>query len=1117
MVLLGSNMCKHLRTMCAIVALIFVFRTVSFSQAVTGTVLGTVTDTSGGVAANAKVTLTEVNTNTARTDQTNASGNFTFPNVPEGNYRVDVELTGFKKAVRQNIGVSVNQNARVDVQLEVGNIVDTVEVTTAPPPLQTDRADIAVSISAEQTANLPTTGQRNFQGLLNLVPGTTRANFQHSQFFNASSSLQTEVNGQMRMGNNYQIEGIDDNERTGLLQIIVPPIEAIQTVDVSTSNFDAELGRASGAVANVILKSGSNEIHGAAYEFLQNSYMNARSFFNASVGHLAYNYFGGNVGGPIIKNKLFYFGDILRIADHEANTNLLTIPTQAQIGGNLAGSAKIYDPASSSSTNGTGRTPFANNIIPTSRINPISAALFSLVPAPNQSSANGANNYFALLPFSKDTTSFDTKVDYNATDKDRLSVRLSYARPLVNQAPVFGLAGGPAQGNFAGTGLQRTYSGGINYTRVFSPNLIAEFRAGVAYYNNVATPTDYGMNQSTALGIPGVNLDKITSGLVGIALSSFYSSPILGYSASLPWTRAEANIDLSNNWTKIIGNHSIKFGVDYRAIRDALLQEQTFSPRGLYTFNPGQTALNTGTGSSTTSNLNILASFLLDLPNQAGRDLATYFPSIRGKQFFSFVQDRWTVTPKLTLNFGVRWELYPPYTPQFPGGLSNYNPANNTLVIAGVGGNPINLGMKNHLNYFAPRFGAAYRLTESTVLRAGFGISYTPYPDNSYAYNYPVRANNEYDSLNTYSPALLYTGQPATFQNGFPPSQLPAVPSNGILSAPISQSYTVVNTGFKNPYVESWNFAVQQALPAKFTLDVAYVGNHGVDSVVNYNANAGVIPGAGSAGQPQFATFGRTASTNILFAPFSTSYNSLQVKVDRRFAAGLTVTTSYTWGKGMAFQSADDGGLAFYVNQRRNYARNDYDRTQTFVQSYIYELPFGPGKKWLNSGFAGNLFGNWRVTGILTLMTGIPFTVTADGTALNLPGQGIAQTANQLYPVAILGGVGAGNPWFTTASFGQPSGSGVAGNTGRNILSGPGFVNLDASLTKVITFHERYRFELRGEAFGVTNTPQFANPNSAVNTPGTFGQITSTLGAGNGALGSGGGARTMQLGAKFSF
>jgi Carboxypeptidase regulatory-like domain len=1097
--------------MCALAALVLSFSPAAFSQAVTGTVLGTVTDTSAAVVNNAKVTLTEVDTNSSRSATTNESGNFTFPNTPQGNYSVTVELEGFKKEIRQNIGVVINQNARVDVQLQPGNISQSVEVTAAPPALQTDRSDTAVSLSSVQTENLPAGTNRNFQGLLNLVPGTTRATFQHSQFFNAASSLQTEVNGQMRMGNNYQIEGIDDNERTGLLQIIVPPIESIQTVDVSTSNFDAELGRASGAVTNVILKSGTNQIHGAGYEFLQNSDLNARNFFNASVGHLAYNYFGGNIGGPIVKNKLFYFGDFLRVSDHEANANTLTIPTPAQISGNLSGSkTTIYDP-STGNPDGTGRTPFAGNIIQPNRINPVSAALMSLLPAPNLPSSSGTNNYFVLLPYHKNTNSFDVKVDDNITDKDRLSVRLSFARPEVFQAPAFGLAGGPAQGAFAGTGLQRTYSGGINYNRVFSPTLIAEFRAGVAYYNNIATPTDYGSSQSTALGIPGINLNQVTSGLVGINLSpstgAFYTNPTLGYSASLPWTRAEANIDLSNTWTKILGNHTIKFGVDYRSIRDALLQEQTFSPRGLYTFAAGQTSLNRGSSASANSYLNSFASFLLDLPNQAGRDLATYFPSIRGRQFFSFVQDRWVVTPKLTLNVGVRWELYPPYTPQFPGGLSNYNPVNNTLVVAGVGGNPSNLGLKNHLNYLAPRFGAAYRLTEKTVFRAGFGISYTPFPDNTYAYNYPVRANNEYDSLTSFVPALLNTGLPATFQNGFPAAQLPTVPASGILSAPKSQSYFTVSPQFKNPYVESWNFAIQQALGNKFTLDMAYVGNHGVDSVVNYNLNAGLIPGAGAAGQPEFPTFGRTASTNLFFAPYSTSYNALQLKLDRHFAAGFTLTTAYTWGKGMAFQSSDDGGLDFYVNQQRNYARNDYDRTQTFVQSYVYELPFGPGKRWLRSGLMGNLLGNWRASGVLTWMSGTPFTVTADGTALNLPSS--IQTANQLYPVAILGGVGPNSPWFTPVSFAQPTGKGVAGNTGRNILTGPSFFNLDASLAKIVSFHERYRFELRGEAFSITNTPQFANPNSAVNNVSNFGYITATQ--------SGGGSRLMQIGAKFEF
>ncbi len=349
-----------------------------YSQAVNATLLGTVTDSSGAIVPNAKVIVTEVNTAVSRTGQTNESGNYTFPDLAPGQYSVSVESSGFKKENRKDITLTVNSSTRVDVQLTPGNVTETVEVTGAPPLLQTDRADTGAQLEVVHTASLPLGTQRNYQSLLNLVPGTTRASFQHSQFFNAASSLQTEVNGQMRMGNSYQIEGIDNNERTGLLQIIVPPLEAIQAVDVSTSNYEASLGRASGANTNVILKSGTNEFHGAGYEFLRNSAFNARNFFDASVGHLAYNYFGGNIGGPIKKNKIFFFGDFLRVTDHEANTNLGTIPPSSWRTGNLssgltlAAPVVVYDPATGN-PDGTNRLPFAGNIIPTNRISPIAA------------------------------------------------------------------------------------------------------------------------------------------------------------------------------------------------------------------------------------------------------------------------------------------------------------------------------------------------------------------------------------------------------------------------------------------------------------------------------------------------------------------------------------------------------------------------------------------------------------------------------------------------------------------------------------------------------------------------------------------------------------------------
>jgi hypothetical protein len=1086
---------------------------VGFSQAINATLLGTVSDVTDAVIPNANVTISETNTGATRTGQTNEHGNYTFPDLAPGTYQVTVDQAGFKKEFRTGVVVEVNSSTRVDIHLQPGAVTETVEVTGAPPVLQTDRADVGVKIDRVQTENLPAGTQRNYQSLLNLVPGTTRATFQHSQFFNAASSLQTEVNGQLRQGNNYQLEGIDNNERTGLLQVLVPPIEAIQTVDISTNNFEAELGRASGAVTNVMLKSGGNQIHGALYEFLRNSELNARSFFDPSVGHLAYNYYGGNIGGPIIKNKLFYFGDILRITDHEANANLVTIPTPSQISGDLSGSATaIYDPATGN-PDGTGRTPFGGNKIPASRINPISARLASLVPSPNVVSSSGNNNYFALLPFTKDTTSFDTKIDYNLTDEDRLAGRLSFSRPVVFQAPIFGVqAGGPAQGNFEGTGIQRTWSGGLNYDHVFSATLLAEFRAGVAYYHNDAQNSDYGTNSSAALGIPGVNIGRFFSGITGVNIGSFYSSNLIGYSASVPWDRSEANIDFVNTWTKIIGNHTIKFGGDLRRLRDDLLQDQTFSPRGQYTFAAGQTSLK---GGPATSYYNNFASFLLDLPNQAGRDLGQYFPAYRQWQLFTFVQDKWQVNSKLTIDAGLRWEFYKPATPHFDGGFSNYDPIHNTLVVAGVGGNPNDLGLATRYKNFAPRLGVAYRLTEKTVIRAGFGISFTPFPDNTYAYNYPIRANNEFDpAVTTYGPAVLPDGRVATFQTGFPSPINPPIPANGII--PVSSlgvlansSYVAVNTNFRNPYTESYNFAVQQALPLRLTLDVAYVGNHGVDSVVAYNLNAATTPGGGNASQPQFAAFGRTGASTLYFQGFSDRYNALQVKLDRHFSSGLTLTTAYTWGKGLGYQTGDDGGLYFYVDQRRGYARNDFDRTHTFVQSCVYELPIGPGKKWFRSGPFANFLGGWRVTGITTLMSGLPFNITG-GSALNTPGS--TQTADQIAPYQILHGINVGSPWFTPTAFTTETRPGVFGNVGRNSITGPGFFNLDASLAKLIRIHERYELELRGEAFSATNTPQFSNPNSNASnynpnpTLNTFGVVTGA-----------GGGRSLQLGAKFNF
>jgi hypothetical protein len=1070
----------------------------SSAQTVSATLLGSVSDPGGAAIPGAKVTATELETQVTAIRETNGSGNYDFPNFKPGIYSITVEKSGFKREVMGRVEVVVDTTTRIDVKLQVGDVSETVMVTAEVPLLQTDRADTGRQINDKMLEEMPLGVNRNFQSLLDLVPGTTEASFQHSQFFNASSSLQTQVNGAMRMGNNYQIEGVDDNQRTGLLQVLIPPSEAIQTVDVSTTNYNAELGRSIGAVVNVQLKSGSNAYHGQAYELIQNDAVDARAFFNPSVGHLVYNRVGGNIGGPIRRNRVFFFADYLRTMDHEANTNLVTIPSMAFRQGDLSGDPThiVYDPASGN-LDGSGRQPFPGNIIPPSRINPIAQKILAYLPPTNMpfNPAVPSNNYFALLPAQKTTDALDGKVDWAISTKDRLSARFSYSRPTVFQAPIFGDAGGPAQSAFQGQGVQKTYSAGINYNRNLSSTLLTEFRVGISHYHNEAQQSDYGKQDSNALGIPNVNVNQFTSGFLGINIGNF-TTPLTGYSASLPWIRAEANIDAVSSWTKVVSNHAIKWGVDLRRVRDDLLQDQTYSPRGIFYFGTAQTSLS-GKSSGVA---NDMASFLLDVPYQTARDVNTYFPAMRLWQIFSYIADNWKVSPKLTLDLGMRWELYPPATPAFSGGFSNYDYVKNQLAIAGIGGNPKNLGMQMRWGNLAPRLGVAYRMDNLTVFRAGFGMSYTSFPDNTYAYNYPVRANNVYTAPNTYAPAQYPDGTFANFERGFPAPAPIAVPASGIISNPDPTStYYIIPLNYKNPYNEAWNAAVQRTLPWKFIIDLAYVGSHGVDTPAAPNLNAGVVPGAGTKGDPQYP---RTATSQLQFQGFSSSYHSLQVKIDRRLSKGLMVTTSFTYQKAMSFQTGDDGSLTYYIDQRRNYARADFDRTLNYVQSFFYQLPGRTSRPW----------GGWKASGVLSLRSGAPFSIT---TTCNVnPGSSCTQNTNVVAPVNILGDIGPGHQWFDKSSFTQPTGL-AWGTLGRNALTGPGTYALNTALSKTFAIKERYRMDVRGEAFNVSNTPQFSNPSNSF-TSATFGQITSTRSTGSGVNGTGGG-RVIQGGVKFSF
>lgn len=1156
-------MLKRVFTILMLALGLFSLSRTSFGQAVNATLLGTVADSTGATVNNAKVTATNTATSTVYESITNSTGNYTIPNLPPGSYSVTVVAQGFKKVTRQNIDVLINSSTRVDFDVAPGSVSEEVMVSTAPPLLQTDRADISTKLETHQLENLPMTTNRNFQSLLNLVPGTTPATFEHSQFFNAQGALQTRANGMSRLGNLYQIEGIDDDERTGLLQIIIPPADAIQSVDVSTNNFEAELGRAIGAVTNVILKSGTNSFHGSAFEYIQNNAVNARPYFSTlPLGHLSYNNFGGSIGGPILKDKLFFFGDYQHSVDHELTSNTFTIPDARYFTPNAQGfidlspvlgatnssgfrAGQVFDPATGDgrkvADGGTPRTAFANNLIPISRVNPISLDILKRVNAAaaqygklNTSlpMSAPANNYSSNLPFQRSTDSWDTKIDYTLNERNHVSGRFSWQRAKLFQAPAFGdFLGGPAGGGFQGTGIQTSYSTGVNYDHVFSPTLFTEVRVGVAHLLNNAQPSDYGSNDATALGIPGVNINPFSSGQVGMSLNGGFTGTMIGYSASMPWVRAEANIDFVNNWTKVIRNHTLKFGADVRRVRDDLLQDQTFSPRGVYNFSDIQTSDARGT----TNLANNVASFLLGLPSQVGRDVNNYFPAYRQWWIFGFASDKWQATSKLTLDLGVRWEFYPPATPKINGGFSNYDPTNNNLVIAGVGGNPTNLGMKTKYTYFAPRTGFAYRATDNTVIRGGFGISYMPYADNNYAYNYPVRSNNAYGLVGAspYTPAVLGDGvTTATFQAGFPAPVAAPIPANGIIpvttSALANQSMFYVPLDYKNPYAESWNVVVQQALPYDISLQVAYVGNHGVRMPGNVDINNPDTYGGGNASKPEYNCAGcpsnvhRVATTSQIFKGYSSNYQSLQTQLNKRFGHGLGFTTAFTWGKGLGYISGDDGGLTFFINQRRNYAPNDFDRLLNYEQSFTYELPVGHGHRYLNSGISSVVLGGWRLSGVVSVVSGTPFTVTANGSSLNTPGT--TQTANLSGPYKVIHGIGSSNSWFDPTAFTQPKGCPTGctaqnvslGNTGRNQFRGPGYIQDNLSIFKRFSIWREAALETRLDAFQLSNTPQFANPQSSI-TSGSFGSVTSTVGSGQGSVNGIGGGRSLQASARITF
>jgi hypothetical protein len=1100
----------------AILILAFCSSSGARAQAVSATVVGRVADGTQAAVAGATVSLDDVSTGIHRLATTSAQGVYEIPLVVPGTYMLTVQSSGFKTTVVNGLLVEVNSTTRRDVQLNLGQDVQTVEVRVSEAVLQTDRADLTANFDARQVADLPLSGNLNFETLQNIVPGVTRAQFLNTVFTNAQSTLSNYVNGQSKLANNLQIEGIGDNARTGELQLYLPPAEAIQTVDVNTGNYAPEFGTSSGYVTNVIVKSGSDQFHGSAFEYNRITALTAKNYFNTTTPPtpLVYNYYGGTVSGPIVKNKTFFFGDFVRTDDHEGVFNVFTVPTAAYRMGNLsASSTAIYDPATGNTANGAGRTQFnyngTKNVIDPARISPIATNLLSLIPLPNTGAAGAlTNNYQETTANNKDYYNYDIKLDQNIFSSDRLSYRFSDEHIATYVQPAFGIAGGPASGGSEGNGTASIYTTAANYIHPFSSKLLTEARAGVTHYRNQVKISDGGVALSSQEGITGVNVSPATSGLSTIDITG-YNAVLLGYNKNFPTLRGETHIDTVNDWTWILGKHSIKFGVEFQRVRDDLAASGSYPARGIFSFRDGQTS----TTSAKTSQANDFASFLLDVPSQVARTVQVTEATWRQGYYIGYLQDTFDVTPKLTATYGVRYDLYPPPNPHHNGGYAQYNPTNYTLSVGGIAA-----GLGNNLNVatryanLAPRIGVAYRPTQKTVVRTGYGQSYYPVFGDNYAYyNYPYTQDTSFVGLSSLLPAVQSSGATIGLGTGLPALTTTQIPTNGTITLSQAQTGTstyVVNTNQKIPYVEFWNTTVEQVLPGDFNLSVGYVGNIGVDTLAGYNLNAATVPGTGVAGQPEYTTaFKRTGTTTLVDGYTTSHYDSLQVRLDRHFKHGLGITNSYTWGKALGYKSdtTNLSPLGQYINPRSNYGRTTYDRAHTLVQSIIYELPLGHGKSLLSDGIAAHLAGGWQISAIATEMSGLPLVLTASSTSLNAPGN--TQFVNVVGSFQALKGIGTGVQWFNPAAFSQPT-TAVLGTGRQTMFSGPGFFNLDAAVFRRFAIRDRLGLEFRAEAFGLTNTPQFANPDGLISDA-TFGQVTAAQGAT--------GSRVTQFSSKLSF
>jgi Carboxypeptidase regulatory-like domain/TonB dependent receptor len=1107
------------------------------AQILYGSLVGNVTDANSAIVPGASVTATGRGTGNARTTTTNPAGAYQFVDLQPGIYTVKVTVSGFKTYERRDVPVTLNNVTRVDAALEVGSIEQSVTITGETPVLQTDRAETHAEVSSVELENLPVPIGRNYQQLYRTLPGVSPPFNSHSIPTNPSRSLEFHVNGTSDDQNNTRIDGVSSTT-VQLPHVVayIPALESIQEVNVVTSSYDAEQGLAGGAAINVQIKSGTNQLHGSAFEYHSDQHLKAWPESvpsgQSEKPKLVYNQFGATVGGPIRKDKLFYFLSYEGSYDHRNVQRKVTVPTDAMKAGDfsqfLSSGIVIYNPyADVSGANladpsarqpmtapgdprcDTSTNPTCANIIPRSLLNTpgalIAQKINSLWPEPNLPGVT--NNYFASGGFTFNRHTLDSKVNWNVSNKLNVFGRFSVLHYTDFTPTVFGasLLGTPIGGSSnPGNGSGETYSSTFGGAYTLTNALVMDAYFGFTRQGTSSEQPGLDKNIGRdVLGIPGTNgTRKFEGGWPEFQFNRGSSDfAIAGVSTNyMPYYRHDPQYQYVVNFNWNHGRHNVRFGTDI--YRQGLNQTQAewigggtfYGAQGGFDFGRNTTSLCRNppvcSSSTSTNRANSFASFLLGLPDQASKSLQ--FPddySIRSTLYSAYIGDRWNVSPRLTVNYGIRWEYFP-YPTRADRGLERYDPTINKVLICGIGSVPGNCGVDISKKRFSPRMGIAWRATNTFVVRAGYGITNDPYEAMELQRNnYPIMDPFGIQTPNSFIPAT-------SLAQGIP--SLPPAPGlgNGIIDLPLSVGFEGQPKNLHRGYIQSWNVTLQKELVWGFTAQAAYVATRSTRQLGFVDINASQIPFTNRDTQPLFQQWGRTAATTFLEPLGTGHYDSLQASLQRRFSKGLMMNINYTFGKAINVVDASSGtpniqSLA-YIGMNR--APTSYDRTHNLAITNIWDLPLGRGQRWgAGKGALTGIVSGWQLNSVVSFYSGSRFNVTGDC--------GAAWPGNSPTEIDIIGSpkkIGdTSGYWYDPTAFAEvfdPNSPGSCrqslGSSGFNNLRGPGVFNWDFGLFRDFAVKERLHIQFRAEVFNFTNTPHFANPDNNIGDANSIDQRT---------------------------